>query len=75
MSTIVYSDLTEDPDDNGDFAAIAGKNSSSKPRSALDKLNELVGLEKVKTEIKKIKVSVTKDNCGCPNRIIGFRPV
>jgi SpoVK/Ycf46/Vps4 family AAA+-type ATPase len=51
--------LTEDPEDSGDFESLSLKNENSKSRSALEKLNELVGLDKVKSEMRKLADFIT----------------
>jgi SpoVK/Ycf46/Vps4 family AAA+-type ATPase len=52
LCTLIYSDFTEDPTDEGDGLGEAA--STPRPKGALDRLQDLIGLEAVKREIQSL---------------------
>jgi SpoVK/Ycf46/Vps4 family AAA+-type ATPase len=52
LCTLIYSDFTEDVTDDGD--GLGGATSQPRPKGALDRLKDLIGLEGVKREIQSL---------------------
>lgn len=77
LCRLIYSDLTLNPDDEGTLEELKGESQPDDLKTGIDKLQELVGLSNVKSEIKSIsdyvRVSKARNNGKVPD--LGFHMV